>query len=109
MARPIKRFTEITNEIAEGNLDKQVDIKSKDEIGNLASSFNRMTYELKKSRKEIEKYSRGLESKVKDRTKELQSKNEELAKFNKLAVGRELKMIELKKRIKQLEEKPQNK
>lgn len=36
---------------------------------------------------------------------ELQSKVEELERFTRLAVGRELKMIELKKRIEELEEK----
>jgi len=36
---------------------------------------------------------------------ELRNKNEELEKFNKLAVGRELKIIELKNKIKELEEK----
>ncbi|OGZ18896.1 MAG: hypothetical protein A2Z68_01325 [Candidatus Nealsonbacteria bacterium RBG_13_38_11] len=36
---------------------------------------------------------------------ELREKNEELEKFNKFAVGRELKIIELKNKIKELEEK----
>jgi len=45
-----------------------------------------------------------LEKKVKERTKELQEKVEELEKFHKLTVGRELKMIELKKEIKKLKE-----
>jgi len=36
---------------------------------------------------------------------ELKEKNEELEKFNKFAVGRELKIIELKNKIKELEEK----
>jgi PAS domain S-box-containing protein len=40
--------------------------------------------------------------------KELHSRLEELERFNRLAVGRELKMIELKKRIKELEEKQTN-
>ena len=46
-----------------------------------------------------------LESMVRQRTKELQAKVEELEKFHKLAVGRELKMIELKEKIKELEER----
>lgn len=36
---------------------------------------------------------------------DLKSKNEQLEKFNKMAVGRELKMIKLKNRIKKLEAK----
>lgn len=37
-------------------------------------------------------------------SKELEKKNKELEKFTKLATGREIKMIELKKEIKQLKE-----
>jgi hypothetical protein len=37
--------------------------------------------------------------------KELENKVDELERFSKLSVGRELKMIELKERISELEEK----
>ena len=57
-----------------------------------------------------------LEEKVKKRTRELQGayddvkkRKEDLEKFYKLTVGRELKMIELKKEIKELEEKIEEK
>jgi len=43
-----------------------------------------------------------LEERVEKRTRELQEKIEELERFKKVAVGRELKMIELKKEIKKL-------
>jgi PAS domain S-box-containing protein len=43
-----------------------------------------------------------LEDQVKERTRELQARVEELERFHKLAVGRELKMIELKKEIQAL-------
>ncbi len=43
-----------------------------------------------------------LEEGVEERTRELQKKIEELERFQKAAVGRELKMIELKKEIKKL-------
>lgn len=55
--------------------------------------------------KELKELADSLEGQVKERTKELQSKMEELERFNKLAVGRELKMVELKKEIENLKEK----
>jgi PAS domain S-box-containing protein len=48
---------------------------------------------------------KNFEEKLKRVNFELKSKIEELEKFNKLAIGRELKMIELKKRVRELEEK----
>ena len=45
-----------------------------------------------------------MEEKIKQRTVELEEKIEELERFNKLAVGRELKMVELKEEIGRLKE-----
>ncbi|MDD2853152.1 MAG: hypothetical protein PHY09_14805 [Desulfuromonadaceae bacterium] len=44
-----------------------------------------------------------LEQRVSERTKELEQRNRELEQMNKVFVGRELKMVELKKRIEELE------
>jgi len=52
---------------------------------------------------ELHKYRDHLEELVKERTAQLNQKNEELERFNKLFVGRELRMIELKKKIAELE------
>ncbi len=49
--------------------------------------------------KELESLTKTLESQVQDRTRELEKKLKELEKTNKLMVGRELKMIELKKEL----------
>ncbi len=103
MTRPIKRLRDAAIKIGEGSLDAKIDIKTKDEVGELASAFNQMTSDLRKSRRKLEEYSKTLEKKVKERTLELEQTNEDLEKFNRLAVGRELRMIELKKRIKNLE------
>lgn len=54
----------------------------------------------------IRKLNEELAQKVKERTAELEDKNRELEHFNKLFVGRELRMVELKERIKELEKKP---
>ncbi len=43
-----------------------------------------------------------LEEKVRERTKELQEKINQLETFQRLTVGRELKMVELKREIKEL-------
>ena len=58
--------------------------------------------------KELEDLTQNLEKKVKERTQELQKRVEQLEKFSTLTVGRELKMLDLKKRIKELEEKIKN-
>ena len=46
-----------------------------------------------------------LENRVRERTAELEAKNFELARLNRLFVGRELRMVELKERIRELEAK----
>ncbi len=104
MIEPVKTLIRGVESIGEGNLDHHIEARGEDEIGSLAKAFNKMTEDLKKSRAEIEEYNRGLEEKVRERTLELQSRVDELEKFHKLTVGRELKMIELKKRIAELED-----
>ncbi len=52
--------------------------------------------------RELEELAQSLEEQVKARTKELQEKVAELEKFQKIAVGREIKMIELKKEVERL-------
>lgn len=54
---------------------------------------------------EIKSLHESLEKKVKERTKELQERVVELERFHKLTVGRELKMLELKKEIARLKDK----
>ncbi len=49
--------------------------------------------------KKLAEYTKGLEVKVAEKTKELEVRLEELERMNKSMVGRELKMIELKKEI----------
>lgn len=52
--------------------------------------------------RELSELTRSLEEQVKERTKELRERVEELEKFQKVAVARELKMIELKEEIRKL-------
>ena len=55
--------------------------------------------------KELQEFNRNLEKMVEERTKDLENKIDELERFNRLTVRRELRMMELKKRLKELEKK----
>lgn len=59
--------------------------------------------ERKEYEKKINRLNVDLEQKVKDRTLQLESKNRELERMNKLFVGREIRMKELKNTIDELE------
>jgi len=58
---------------------------------------------------QLRELNRTLEVKVKQRTKELQERVDELNRWYKLTVGRELRMVELKKEIKKLKERKEEK
>ncbi len=87
--KPLKKLTNGTDHITRtGNLDLQIDIQSKDEIGHLAKSFNEMintlhTSEsaLKDSEKELRKHRDHLEELVEERTAELMENQERLAQI----------------------------
>jgi len=120
MVKPIRSFIKGAEKIGGGDLDYHFEIKTGDEIEQLAESFNTMTEQLKKSRKdlqevndvleirvrarteELEEFAKGLNEQVDERTKELQERINELERFHKLIVDREMKMIAIKKELKQL-------
>jgi two-component system NtrC family sensor kinase len=83
--RPVKRLVQATERVASGDLSHMVGVSAKDEIGTLASSFNRMITSLKESREEIEEYNKTLETKVKKRTAELEKTTKLLqVEYNRL-------------------------
>ena len=61
--------------------------------------------ERRQAEDEIKKYQEHLEDLVKERTKNLEEKNKELERFNKLFVDREFRIKELKDKVKELENK----
>lgn len=50
---PIQALAEATQRVAEGDLDFQVEVTSRDEVGTLVDSFNRMTRDLKASEAQV--------------------------------------------------------
>ena len=58
---PLSLIYKGTEEIKKGHLDSQVPVKSRDEIGSLAESFNTMASSLKASMNSLEEHSKELE------------------------------------------------
>ena len=85
ITNPIKHLTAHAEMIAHGNLDQMIPVDSRDEIGQLAASFNDMAASLKKNitRKEqlldeVRDLNRNLEARIHRRTLELQERTEAL-------------------------------
>lgn len=93
VADPVRDVIQHIKDVGTGSFDKLVDVRSDDEIGELAAGFNQMTQNLSRSCQELEQWTKELESRVNDRTKELQDtqvhliQTEKLAATGKLAAG----------------------
>ncbi len=74
-AQPIRELARAANRVSRGDLSVRVVTDRRDELGELAAAFNRMTNELERS------YST-LERRVRERTVELEKVNAELASFS---------------------------
>lgn len=119
---PMNKLTIACEQIKKGNLDIQIDNNNQTEIGELISTFNSMVSELRKSRaaaeeakdileikvrartRQLKEIIDGQEETIKSRTKELAEQIKELERFRRLTIDRELKMIQLKQKIKDLGE-----
>ncbi len=71
--RPVRRVHDAMARAATGDLQTRLPVHSRDEVGSITESFNRMVGELEASRREIEGYSRNLEAMVEARTAELRA------------------------------------
>ena len=74
---PVQDLVAATGRIAGGDFRQSVVVTSRDEIGTLAESFNKMVQRLASSQEEVQQYQRTLETKVEERTKELEEKTHE--------------------------------
>ncbi len=71
IARPVERLASMAQEVARGRFDVRSGVRSRDEIGTLASSFDSMTEQLARDQEELREHSRSLERRVQERTAEL--------------------------------------
>ncbi len=68
---PVRRLVEATRSLVAGQLDTEVIVDSRDEMADLADSFNIMTDHLRVSREDIREHQESLEREVAKRTDEL--------------------------------------
>ena len=76
ITQPIAAITEAAIQLESGQLEQSIPIVSEDEIGFLARTFNRMAQQLQESIAALENSNQELESRVKERTAELEEAKE---------------------------------
>ena len=82
---PLRDLEDGAAKIAKGELEQTIPVRSEDEFGQLATSFNSMTEALRKSHVELQDWGRTLEQKVKEATHQLHIAQAEAARGEKLA------------------------
>jgi signal transduction histidine kinase/CheY-like chemotaxis protein len=86
---PLRQIARATGEVANGQLEHELDEDLVGELGETARSFNKMTEDLRRSQDAIRYQKRHLENMVQERTAALRQKARELEKAN-----RELKEVD---------------
>ena len=85
VGQPLKHLKDGTSELADGNLGYQLEVDSTDEAGELASSFNRMSLQLRAANEEIVAWAKTLEDRVDQKTRELKRAHEHVLHVEKMA------------------------
>jgi len=85
VGRPVKVLIEGTRQIEAGNLEHEIPLPSRDEIGELARSFNDMTGALRREKAQNEKWAQTLEERVRQKSDELKRIHEQILQIEKMA------------------------
>jgi two-component system NtrC family sensor kinase len=85
VGKPIKALENGTEHLAQGNLGYQIEVRSRDEVGDLAQSFNSMSLQLRAANEENATWTKTLEDRVARKTKELQCAQDHMLHVEKMA------------------------
>jgi signal transduction histidine kinase/FixJ family two-component response regulator len=77
ITQPILQLSQVSQDIASGQLDQKVGVSQVKELGVLAQSFNKMASQLRASFTALEETNEQLEQRVEERTSELKISKEE--------------------------------
>ncbi len=81
----VQKFIAGTEALAAGDMTYRIAIQSRDELGELANSFNSMAEDLRTAKAELITWSSTLEEKVKQKTRELQEVQGQVLHMEKMA------------------------
>jgi len=82
ITKPIQLLAGASERVAQGDLSTPVKVKSSNEVGVLAYSFNQMMASLRNSREELQQWGKKLEKRVYERTAELEQRSQQLSATN---------------------------
>jgi two-component system, NtrC family, sensor kinase len=85
VAKPIKALKDGTEHLSHGELGYQLEVRSEDEVGDLAHSFNDMSLQLHAANKEIVNWARTLEDRVVGKTRELKNAHDHMLHVEQMA------------------------
>jgi two-component system, NtrC family, sensor kinase len=74
-----------THRLTAGDLGYQIEVRSRDELADLAVSFNTMSRQLGEAREEITSWNRTLEDRVRQKTQELNRAHEQMLRADRMA------------------------
>lgn len=97
---PLAKLQTSTMTMSQGNLSVRSDVKSKDEIGELAVSFNHMADSIQKKSEELQTFNEELQTtneELKSTSEELEATNEELKASNEEIRETQEKMLRQEK------------
>jgi two-component system NtrC family sensor kinase len=82
--RPVTRLRKAMARAGEGDLEARVPVRTGDEMGELARSWNDMTGDLQRTREDLENLNRTLEKRILEKTKQLEDTHRQMVVMEKI-------------------------
>ncbi|HWS14777.1 MAG TPA: HAMP domain-containing protein, partial [Candidatus Methylomirabilis sp.] len=85
VVRPLRALTQAATSIAEGKYGGMVPVQGGDEVAGLGAAFNRMSVSMEQAMREISEWNRLLETRVVEKTRELEQVHLRMVEVERLA------------------------